>query len=100
MTQTQRIWGFCLGVGFLIGVPFLAFGLVVVGLSVFAEARPVRGWPLLVPLLAYGLAAWYRRRHRSLGRSSFLAEIVASILLGPVLVLVILALLWAAGGAD
>jgi len=98
MTAPKKILEFCLGVGFLIGVPFLVSLLVMV---VFSDLPlPTKRYTLLIPVLGYALAVWHRYRSRSLERSTFVMEILCSVVLAPILFLGFLALVWTVGGAD
>ncbi len=86
-----------MGVGFLIAAPILMLVLVLGVCSALMVELP-KGYPLLVPLVSFCLAAWYRFRHYALRRSMFVAEVAVAAIVGPILFVVLGAVIVALGG--
>ena len=96
MTQRRKTIEFCLGVAFLIAAPALISALVLGVWSALLELP--KGYPLLVPLVSFCLAAWYRFRHYPLSRRMFVAEVAVAVFVAPVLFVVLTAVIVALAG--
>jgi hypothetical protein len=104
MTRTQKIWDFIFGVALISGVPLiLLFGVssALSALSRSAPNSPFAAWGLLVlGIGALSLSGIWRRKHRHLPESFFLAELLTAILASGLFLLVYVAAGYAAFRAD
>jgi hypothetical protein len=95
MLKLRNILDFGVGVGFMMGVPFLTMvvGGALAGVfgESFAESSPglVMRWCILLASVAsFWFAAKYHHRHQTLPQSYFVAEVMLSAILGPTLFII------------
>jgi hypothetical protein len=104
MTRTQKIWDFLFGVAVIGGAPIVAFCFVALIFSfVFhsADSSPLIGLVVLASgAAAFVAACLWRRKHRHLPSSFFIAELLVAVFAGVLFMLIFVAAGYAAYRAD